>query len=264
MKFILIPFLFIINFCFGQEWQAEVMVGVSGYNGDLTQKMLSLKALKPAVSFNLKYDVNNLLILRGGIAWGTVTADDKNNSEVNLKRRNLNFTTNILEGSLCAEINLFEPGVYYSYPYLFGGVGVFHFDPYTHDKDNKKTYLQPLSTEGEGLPEYPRRKTYKRTQLCFPVGGGWKLNINKRWDIIYELGYRVLLTDYLDDVSTTYVNPQILLMHKGEKAVELAIRQEPALGTNLPHDGTKRGNPEIKDSYFFSGLKLPVHLGRVR
>ena len=53
-------------------------------------------------------------------------------------------------------------------------------------------------------------------------------------------------------------------MHKGEKAVELAIRQEPASGTNLPHDGTKRGNPEIKDSYFFSGLKLLVHLGRVR
>ena len=261
MKFTVIPFfLLITNFCNGQQWQAEVMVGVSGYNGDLTQKWLTLKTLKPAISLNLKYDVDNRLIIRAGIAWAQVAADDKNNKQLNLKMRNLNFKSDILEGSLCAEINLFEPGIYTSYPYLFAGAGIFHFDPYTYDKDNKKTYLQPLSTEGEGLPEYPRRKPYKLTQFCLPFGGGWKISINKRWDIIYEIGYRLLFTDHLDDVSSTYVDPQTLLMHKGEKAVELAYRQPGGAG-NLPHDGDTRGNPEIKDSYFFSGVKLLVHLG---
>jgi hypothetical protein len=262
MKFILISFLFIINFCHGQEWQAEVMGGASGYNGDLTQNLASLKKLKPTAGVYVKYDINNILILRVGIAWGMVAADDKNNKNINLQRRNLNFTRNIIEGSLCAEINLFEPGVYYSYPYIFGGVGIFHFDPYTYDKDNKKTYLPPLSTEGEGLPEYPNRKPYKLIQLCLPVGAGWKLNLNKRWDVIYEIGYRILFTDYLDDVSTTYVNSQTLQMYKGEKAVELAVRQKPATGVGLPHDGTKRGSPDIKDSYFFSGLKLLIHVGK--
>ena len=262
MKFTLIPFLFIINFCFGQEWQAEVMVGVSGYNGDLTQNWLTIKTLKPAVNLNLKYDVDNRLIIRGGIGWGTVTADDKNNRQADLKRRNLNFESTILEGSLCAEINVFEPGIFYSYPYIFAGVGLFHFNPFTSDKDNKKTYLQPLSTEGQGLSEYPLRKPYKLTQFCLPFGGGWKININDRWDVIYEVGARLLFTDYLDDVSSTYVNPQTLLMHRGEKAVELALRQDPASGGNLPHEGDIRGNPEVKDWYFFSGIKLLVHLGK--
>src|SRR4051812_31756578 len=127
MKFIIVPFLFIINFCFGQQWQAEVMVGASGYNGDLTQKSLTFKTLKPVINFNLKYDVDNRLIIRAGIAWAQVAADDKNNKQLNLKKRNLNFKSDILEGSLCAEINLFEPGIYTSYPYLFAGVGIFHF-----------------------------------------------------------------------------------------------------------------------------------------
>ncbi|MEP6596365.1 MAG: DUF6089 family protein, partial [Ginsengibacter sp.] len=262
MKFSLVPFLFIINFCFGQQWQAEVMVGVSGYNGDLTQKRLSFKTLKPAVNLNVKYDVDNRLILRAGIAWATVTANDKNNAQADLKMRNLNFQSTLLEGSLCAEVNVFEPGIFYSYPYLFGGIGVFHFNPFTYDKENKKTYLHPLSTEGQGLPEYPRRKIYNLTQFCLPFGGGWKININEKWDIIYEIGARILFTDYLDDVSTSYVNPQTLLMHKGEKAVELAFRQEPASGSNLPLGGETRGNPGVKDWYFFNGIKLLVHLGK--
>src|SRR5205085_6237819 len=108
-----------------------------------------------------------------------------------------NFKSTVLEGSVCAEINLFEPEVYVSYPYVFAGIGVFHFDPYTYDKENKKTYLQPLSTEGQGLPEYPNRKSYKLTQVCLPFGGGWKVNINKRFDLIYEVGFRYLFTDYL-------------------------------------------------------------------
>ena len=69
------------------------------------------------------------------------------------------------------------------------------------------------------------------------------------------------MTDYLDDVSTTYVNPQILLANKGAKTVELAYRQAPVPDNNLPNNGDTRGNPKIKDGYFFSGIKLLVHIG---
>ena len=89
-------------------------------------------------------------------------------------------------------------------------MGLFHFNPFTYDKENNKTYLQPLSTEGQGLKEYPGRKKYSLTQFCLPVGGGWKWNINENWDISYELGFRILFTDYLDDVSKTYVNLNVL------------------------------------------------------
>jgi len=258
MRCCVVAFLFVASSCYGQ-WEAEVMAGISGYKGDLTQKNFIFKYIRPAFSANLKYNFDNNFVIRAGIMLGKVRADDKNNTQADIHARNLNFQSNILEGSVCAEYNLLEPEIFYAYPYVFGGVGVFHFNPYTLDKDNKKTYLRPLSTEGQGLADYPNRKPYSRIQFCLPFGGGWKVNINKKLDLVYEISYRVLFTDYLDDVSTTYVDPQKLLAAKGPKAVELAYRAKPPFPQG---EGDQRGNPNVKDWYFFNGIKLLVHLGK--
>ena len=210
MKICLIFLLAITNICKGQEWQAEFMAGVSGYNGDLTQQRIAVKELRPAFTFNLKYNSGDYFNVRAGIAYARVAGDDKNNTHADLKSRNLSFRSDILELNVMAEINLLDPEEYIAYPYLMGGFGLFHFNPFTTDKDNKKIYLQPLSTEGEGLKEYPGRKKYSLIQFCLPVGIGWKWKINEKWDISYELGFRVLFTDYLDDVSKTYVNLTVL------------------------------------------------------
>ena len=260
MKSCLVVLLFIFNYTHAQEWQAEIMVGISGYRGDLTQHAITLKSIGPAVNLNLKYELDNLIILRGGLGWGKFSADDKNNKDKSLKRRNLNFKSAIIEGSLCVEFNLFDPEFNYHYPYIFTGIGMFHFNPYTYDKENNKTYLQPLGTEGQGLSEYPDRKIYKLTQFCLLIRGGWKMQLNQKWDIVYEMGYRFLTTDYLDDVSTTYADPQKLLLNRRPKAVELTYRRE--LVPLPPNTEVKRGNPKVKDGYFFSGIKLLIHLGR--
>ncbi len=73
------------------------------------------------------------------------------------------------------------------------------------------------------------------------------------------MGYRFLTTDFLDDVSTTYADPQILLLRRGAKAVQLAYRREAV--PLLSNKKITRGNPEVKDGYFFSGIKLLIHLG---
>jgi hypothetical protein len=215
----------------------------------------------PSAGFNLKYNYNDIFVFRGGITWGQVFANDNNNHQAALKNRNLNFKTNIVEGSLCLEVNLVEPEFFTVYPYVFAGIGVFHFDPYTYDDNGKKTYLQPLGTEGQGLATYPERKPYALTQLCIPIGGGMKIYLNKRFDIIYELAGRKLFTDYLDDVSETYVNMQTLLAQHSPKAAELAWRQT---NSPLPNEGDIRGNPAINDWYFVSCLKLLVRMGRDR
>ncbi len=259
-KYYFVVLLLISYYCPGQRWQAEIMVGITGYRGDLTQHSVTFKSIGPAVNVNLKYEFDNLIILRGGIGFGKLSADDKNNKDRSLQRRNLNFKSNVIEGSLCVEFNLFDPEFYYNYPYVFTGIGVFHFNPYTNDNENNKTYLQPLGTEGQGLSEYPNRRVYKLTQFCLPIGGGWKMQLNQKWDIVYEMGYRFLTTDYLDDVSTTYADPQTLLLKRGPKTVELAYRRELVpLPTNKE---VKRGNPKVKDGYFFSGIKLLIDLGR--
>lgn len=257
MKFCLIFLLLSASICKGQEWQAEVMAGVSGYNGDLTQQRITVKQLRPAFNLNLKYNSGDFINVRAGIGYGRVGADDKNNKSAGLRFRNLNFKSDILELNLIAEINLFDPEIYTAYPYVLGGIGLYHFNPFTYDKNNKKTYLQPLSTEGEGLNQYPGRKKYALTQFCIPVGAGFKMTVKEKWDISYEIGYRILFTDYLDDVSKTYVNLDVLSQAKGPKAAELSYRGKNPLSQV---DGLQRGNSKINDSYFFTGIKLGINL----
>ena len=260
MRYCAVIFLFIASACGAQnQWEAELMLGVTGYKGDLIKKHSSFRSMRPAASFNLKFNFDNNVVLRGGILWGKVVGDDKYNKQQDLKARNLNFQSNILELSLCAEYNLVEPEIFYGYPYIFAGVGVFMFDPYTRDNNNEKTFLRPLSTEGQGLADYPNRKIYSKTQFCIPFGAGWKVNIAPRMAIIYEVGYRLLFTDYLDDVSTTYVDPQKLLAARGPKAVELADRAKPPFAQG---NGGQRGNSNVNDWYFFNGIKLLFYFGK--
>jgi hypothetical protein len=254
MRLALLTLFFAANTCMGQPgWQLEIMPGITAYRGDLTESTIPLKTIGPSVSINLKYDFGDMIVLRGGIAFGKISADDKDNKT--LKARNLNFQSLIWEASLCAEVNIMDPEAFYSYPYVFIGVGMFRFDPYTYDNANKKTYLRQLSTEGQGLPEYPDKKVYSLTQFCVPFGGGWKVKVSNRSAISFELGVRFLFTDYLDDVSGTYADAGVLLNRKGPKAVELAFRIDPP-----PGEGEVRGNPESKDMYVFSGLKFTYNL----
>jgi hypothetical protein len=156
-------------------------------------------------------------------------------------------------------VNLLEPDFFSVYPYVFMGIGLFHFNPYTHDNTGKRTFLQPLGTEGQGLAAYPNRKPYSLTQICLPFGGGVKINLDKSFDLEYELAGRSLFTDYLDDVSTTYVDKGALMSSSRLKTVELASRQSKP---PYPVEGDIRGNPKVKDWYFITSLKLLMRLGK--
>ena len=260
MKSCLILLLFIAPSTFAQKWDVEVMGGVSGYNGDLTEHAFSYRTAGPAAGINVKYNFNNeFVVLRAGLTWANISGNDKYNKEADLKNRNLSFKTTIWEASLCAEVNIFEPEYYSVYPYLFAGVGVFRYNPYAYDNDHVKQYLQPLGTEGQGLDGYPDRKPYSLTQFCLPFGGGMKVKLSESIDLVYEMGGRFLFTDYLDDVSKTYVNSEALMANSKPKSVELAYRQT---DSPYPTEGSVRGNPKVKDWYFVSGMKLVFKLGR--
>ena len=118
--------------------------------------------------------------------------------------------------------------------------------------------LQPLGTEGEGLPEYPDRHPYHLTQMSFPMGAGFKGSITKYWNLGIEVGYRKTLTDYLDDVSTTYIDKEILEAEKGDISWQLSNRtDEMNGGTEVLRDDHKyRGDETNKDWYIFSGITL--------
>src|SRR5207249_6493504 len=117
--------------------------------------------------------------------------------------------------------------------------------------------------EGEGLPQYPDRKSYSLTQLALPFGGGIKCALNDNLRVGIELGLRKLFTDYLDDVSSNYADANDLLAAKGQQAVDLAYRGDEVPGGNptYPAKGAQRGSSALKDWYYLTGLTLSFRLG---
>jgi hypothetical protein len=243
------------------QWNVNVFGGFSNYVGDLQSSSYTTKQSHGAIGAGLQYDLNNHFSLLSNLSYGRVGASDSYSSEPLLRARNLSFETAIGEWNLLAEYNLLDLRSHRVTPYAFAGVAVYHFNPYAQDSTGRKVYLRPLSTEGEGLPQYPARKEYALTQFSIPFGGGIKFRISDRVVLAYEIGLRKLFTDYLDDVSSRYVDPAILLAAKGPEAVEMAYRgNEIKGGAGYPPTNTVRGNPLHKDWYYMSGLRVTIAL----
>jgi hypothetical protein len=75
---------------------------------------------------------------------------------------------------------------------------------------------------------------------------------------------RKTFTDYLDDVSSTYVDETTLGQQRGMKAVEMAYRGDElkdGSATAYPADDSIRGGHKYKDWYYFTGFTLYIGLG---
>ncbi len=193
------------------------------------------------------------------------------------KQRNLDFRSNMWE--VYGAVELYPTIMFRKYedyeprlkPYGFVGVGLFHFDPEGSltDVNGVTTWhkLQPLRTEGQGMTQYPDRKPYKLTQLNIPMGFGIKYDLSEKVTIGTELLYRHTFTDYIDDVSTNYIDPVYFsqYMSPQEAAVARKIHDKmfgiitPAVSRYAP--GTQRGNPKQNDAYFSTVIKLGIKLG---
>ena len=207
---------------------------------------------------------SELVVAGGGMnfggAYGGISA-----SEDCIVKRNLTFRSRIYEGSLVAEFNFrpYGPGATEGRwtPYLFGGVAVFHFGPETQytapDGTVSWVALQPLCTEGQGTTVYTERRPYPLTQVCMPFGVGMRWRLSKNVSLTAEYGFRKTWTDYLDDVSTTYVGSAVLLaeVQEGVLAAALADRSE------VPNAvGIKRGDDSLDDWYSYFNLSLGMNL----
>lgn len=236
--------------------------GVTNYQGDLQGRTFTFNQSNLGIGAGLKYDLTRHLGVRAGIQYGTVSAADNQNTEAVLRARNLSFESRILEGNLLLEYTLFDLEDKKISPYVFGGVALYHFNPYAFDTLGNKVMLKPLSTEGQGLTAYPERKEYKLTQFAIPFGGGIKFRVSPNVVLGYEIGLRKLFTDHLDDVSGRYVDEFRLYEERGARAVEMAYRGNQLKdGAPYPAEGTPRGSAKYKDWYYFQGLTLTIGIG---
>lgn len=218
--------------------------------------------------------------LRASFQAGKLSGDDgaireTGSDEMFRRQRNLNFRTNLLEAFVAGEIyptllGNHQPAPAWL-PYGVLGVGIFHFNPQGSMSNNSGTmnwvYLKPLHTEGQGFAEYPSRREYALTQINIPFGAGLKYELNSGVRIAFEILYRKTFTDYIDDVSTEYIDPHLFDSYLPESTA-LVARQtadkmfsivDPSLSRNEP--GTQRGNPLQKDAYFHTALRVGFRLG---
>jgi len=248
---------------FSQKVHVGVFGGLSAYEGDLVDKIFPKKVTNGAIGVTVNYELMEQVMLRGGFTYSIVGGADRFSDDDSLLARNLAFETKITEFSLLGEYYIFNLYDQKFSPYVFGGLAVYHFNPYAFNGSSDKIFLKPLSTEGQGLSQYPDRKPYALTQLALPFGGGVKYAFTDNLRLGLELGMRKLFTDYLDDVSTTYADYNDLLSEKGQLAVDMAYRGDelPGGNPNYPVKGAQRGGAKYKDWYYFFGLHLTYRLG---
>jgi opacity protein-like surface antigen len=240
-----------------QKLHVTVFGGFANYQGDLQDKRFTLNQSGAAFGAGLLYEINEKLYARANVTFGKISGNDKNNAKNAV--RNLSFSSPISDIHLGLEYNFFSLYERDFTPYVFAGVSNFSFKPSALDSAGNKVFLQPLSTEGQGF--YQNRKPYKLNQFAIPFGGGVKFAFSDNFRIAVEVGLRKTNTDYLDDVSTTFVDENLLLANRGAKAVDLAFRgDELKSGLSYPADGAQRGGEKFKDWYYFGGINLAIRL----
>ena len=248
-----------------------ISAGAAHYFGDLNTRA-GLNRPKPAVGVFFRKQFGNYVGLRVAAHYARLGYSDKYNSNEFQQRRNLSFNTNIWELTLQGDFNFFKfiPGTedFRFTPYVTLGAGVFSYDPYAYYQ-NQKVFLRPLGTEGQGYSQYPDRKPYSTMALCIPFGVGVKYNLNSRMNLGFEVVYRFTNTDYLDDVSTTFVDPSIFPKLPDGSASIAELLNDRSYETGEPigfvnGSARSRGYPKQKDQYIMAEVTLSFNLTSYR
>lgn len=250
--------------------------GVSFYMGDLNPKGV-FGGSRPAGGVLYRYNINPRWAFKANVLFGSLEASDaKNGGDL---ARNLSFRSPLTEISAQIELNFLrlynESGSNPFSPYLFVGVGVFSFNPQA-EMNNVWYDLQALGTEGQELNLQDPvtgivydKKRYSLTSVSIPFGLGMRVNFLKYYCIGLEWGFRKTFTDYIDDVSTTYVRTEFLKEFRSQLIADLAdrttlIKGETEAGVKIPDyhaAGTARGNnSKTKDWYSFATLSFTFKL----
>ena len=248
-----------------QEGEFGIGAGAAHYFGDLNTRS-KLNRVKPPATVFFRKNFGNYIAARIGASFAMVGYSDQYNTHNEyMYARNLSFNSNVWELSLQGDFNFFrfmpgEPGFNFT-PYVTLGVGIFSYDPYAYLR-GEKLYLRPLGTEGQGSPLYPDRKQYSSMAISIPFGGGFKYALNDRINIGIEILHRFTNTDYLDDVSMTYVDPAAFPANPDGSPSNAFLLHDRSyeLGESIGIPGRQRGNSQQRDQFATAMLHVTFNL----
>lgn len=243
---------------FGQaqyRWDFGGGVGVSNYLGDIGGKDktrrdfvydMKVQKTRNTETFFARYKFRPAISFKTSLTHVTIEGDDKLSTNPARNQRNLSFKNNMFELTETVEYYFYKssnvsgrPGLRGSRKkvdfrsYLFVGAGLLYSNPKA-ELNGSMVALQPLQTEGV---------KYSRFVPIVPVGLGLSYTINRNHRIGMEFGWRWTFSDYLDDISTVYVDPATL----GSDNARTLANRNPELwsGSTKPSSAANYGYEEF-------------------
>jgi Domain of unknown function (DUF6089) len=243
-------------------------IGGAHYFGDLNTRA-SFNRPKPAVGVFFRKQFGNYVAVRLAGHFAQLGYSDVYSKNEFQRLRNLSFNTNIYEVTLQGDFNFFkfipELPEHNFTPYVTLGIGIVNFDPYAY-LDGQKYNLRQLGTEGQ-TKGYLGRTPYSTTALIVPFGVGLKYNLTEKMNISFEIAHRFTGTDYLDDVSKTYVPLTVLDPGPNgtlSEAQLLSDRSYEINGKPYFQAGQQRGFSKQKDQYIIGEIGISFNLSTYR
>ncbi len=240
--------------------------GTAYYLGEINPYKHFGTRLQPGGGLAFRNNISRRWTIKSSLLYADVEAWDKDSKDPWMQNRNLHFKNQMVEGSLLFELNFFDYQIgnrqYNMSPYLFGGLAYFQMRPMANYKGTWYE-LQPLGTEGQGTSFGGER--YRTGLMSVPFGVGFKTNLFSVFGFSLEWGVRKTWTDYFDDVSGVYVNPELL---EDQSGVLSAALSDQSLQKEIPdvdgnhNGGLQRGDPGRKDFYFFFMGSLNIRIDK--
>lgn len=233
---------------------AGLGMSASNYSGDLTRDNKAIiRQTSPGFGFHGGYMLDRFFGFRIGYEHLQVKANDAISDAEWQKKRNLNFSSIIHSADLTAIVEIIPlilpQGSRFNLQ-LTGGYSYFHFNPQGY-WNGTKISLRDLGTEGQGMPGY--KPKYNLHSDAVTLGAGARYTLSQHWSLQGLLLMRKTNTDYLDDLSSNYVDYNTLERQNGMLAAALGNK------INAP-GGSQRGNPVDNDWYQSVSVQLVYHL----
>jgi len=202
------------------NWDWAVHAGASNYLGDIggTDQSrrdfiydIKLDQTRYVFGGHIRYKASRSLSATATFMYGRIQGWDKDTEYGPRRARNLNFRNNIKEFALRGEYTFYSDNDlggrgYYNPDFRFYGylglAAVMH-NPQGYlavpngDFEAGWYDLRKLKTEGQDKP-------YSAFTMAIPMGFGVYFTHNRKYRFGWELGYRISMSDYLDDISGSY------------------------------------------------------------
>ena len=292
MNKILILFLFVINcltvfyaqttnFNSTKNWRRNkkeivLNIGPTGFLGELGGRDaigtnysladLDLKSTTMNIGISYRYRFRPFFATSTIIDIGQVKGDDKLTLEPARHARNLNFKSILFTAYQRLEFLFYFKesfGHKYNFKgvsgkrnhneqiYLFAGVGLCYFNP-MGNYNGTWVALKPLHTEGQGFPNRP--KEYSLVTPIIPMGLGFRMGIDRMWRVGLEITYFKTFSDYIDDVSTTGFDTDLLQEKYGTVAAYMSNPAKTEKEKSWFGNGQQRGDSKHKDAFLYANV----------